>query len=67
VADADHRGLAGSVEVAAALFVDNPAAFATNCDGVVFPEIARKKRSGARGRAPMKIVADELKTAAFVR
>ena len=51
VADADHSGLAGSIEIAAALLVNDPAAFASHCDWILSPEIARKKWRRARGSA----------------
>jgi hypothetical protein len=58
VADADDGGLAGSVEIAAAIGVDDPAAFAARGDGIVFAKIAGKKRRRAAGRAHSKIVAE---------
>jgi predicted metalloprotease with PDZ domain len=58
VADADDGGLAGGIEVAAAIGGDNPAAFAADGDGVVFAKIAGKKRGGADGGAHSKIVAE---------
>jgi predicted metalloprotease with PDZ domain len=58
VADADDGGLAGGVEVAAAIGGDDPAAFAANGDGIIFMKIARKKRGGADGGAHSKIVAE---------
>ena len=58
VADADNRSLAGGVQVAAAVGVDDPAAFSANGDGIVFPKIAGKERGGVDGSAHSKIVAE---------
>jgi len=58
VADADDRGLAGGVEVAAAVGGDDPAAFAADGDGIVFAKIAGKKRGKVAGGAHSKIVAE---------
>src|SRR5258708_35508782 len=67
VADADDGGLAGSVEVAAAIGVDDPAAFAEHGDGIIFAKIAGKKRRGAAGSAHSKIVAEGAKHGAEAR
>jgi len=58
VANADDGGLAGGVEVAAAVGGDDPAAFAANGDGIIFAKIAGKKRGGVEGGAHSKIVAE---------
>jgi len=58
VTDADDGGLAGGVEVAAAVGGNDPAAFAANGDGIIFAKIAGKKRRGADGGAHSKIVAE---------
>lgn len=58
VADADDGGLAGGVEVAAAIGGDDPAAFTANGDRIVFAKIAGKKRGGVDGGAHWKIVAE---------
>jgi len=60
VADADDRGLAGGVEVAAAVGGGDPAAFAADGDGIVFAKIAGKKRGGVAGGAHWKIVAERV-------
>jgi len=67
VADADDGGLAGSVEIAAAIGVDDPAAFAAHGDGIIFAKIAGKKRRGAAGSAHSKIVAEAAKHGAEAR
>ena len=58
VANADDGGLAGGVEVAAAVGGDDPAAFATDSDGIILAKIAGKERGGADGGAHSKIVAE---------
>ena len=58
VADADNGGLAGGVEVAAAVGGDDPAAFSALGDGIIFAKIAGKKRGGADGGAHSEIVAE---------
>jgi len=58
VADADDGGLAGGVEVAAAVGGDDPAAFAADGDGVVFAKIAGEKRGRVEGGGHWKIVAE---------
>jgi hypothetical protein len=40
--DADDRGLAGGVEIASAVRIDNPATFTANGDGILLAEIARE-------------------------
>ncbi len=60
VADADDGGLAGGVEVAAAVGGDDPAAFAADGDGIVFAKIAGEKRGGVDGGAHSKIVAEAM-------
>jgi hypothetical protein len=61
VADADDGGLAGGVEVAAAVGRDDPAAFATDGDGIVFAKIAGEKRGGVDSGGHWKIVAERVK------
>ena len=58
MADADDGGLAGGVEIAAAVGGDNPATFPANGDWIIFAKIAGKKRGGADGSAHSKIVAE---------
>jgi len=60
VADADDSGLAGSVEVAAAVGSDDPAAFAANGDGIILAKIAGEKRGGVDGGGHWKIVAERV-------
>ena len=60
VADADNGGLAGGVEVAAAVGGDDPATFAADGDGIIFAKIAGKKRGGVTGGAHWKIVAERV-------
>jgi hypothetical protein len=58
VADVDDRGLTGRVEKVAATFVNDPAAFAADGEGIVYAEISRKQ-SGVGWHADGQIVADE--------
>jgi len=58
VADADDGGLAGGVEVVAAVGGDDPAAFAADGDRIVLAKIAGKKRGGVDGGGHWKIVAE---------
>lgn len=58
VADADDGGLAGGVEVAAAVGGDDPAAFAADGDGIILAKITGKKRGRMDGGAHSKIVAE---------
>ena len=67
VADADDGGLAGGVEVAAAVGGDDPAAFAADGDGIILAKIAGKKRGGMDGGAHSKIVAEAVERRAEVR
>jgi predicted metalloprotease with PDZ domain len=60
VADADDSGLAGGVEVAAAVGGDDPAALAANGDRIIFAKIAGKERRGADGGTHSKIVAEQV-------
>ena len=61
MADADDCGLAGGVEVTAAVGGDDPATFTTNSDGIIFAKIAGKKRGRVDGGAHWKIVAEAVK------
>ena len=49
VADADDGGLTGGIKVAAAVGIDDPAAFAANGDGIILAKIAGEKRGGVDG------------------
>lgn len=61
VANADDSGLAGGVEVTAAVSGDDPATFAANGDGIIFAKIAGKKRGGVNCSGHSKIVAEAAK------
>ena len=58
VADADDGGLAGGIEIAAAVGGDDPAAFTADGDGIIFAKIAGKERGGMESGAHLKIVAE---------
>jgi predicted metalloprotease with PDZ domain len=58
VADADDSGLARSVEEAAAVGGDDPAAFPADGDRIILAKIAGKERGGMDGGAHSKIVAE---------
>ena len=58
VADADDGGLTGGIKVAAAVGIDDPAAFAASGDWKIFAKIAGKKRRGVVCGAHSKIVAE---------
>ena len=58
VSDADHSRLAGSVEIAAAYRIKNPAAFASHSDRILLTKIPREKRCRRRGRAHIRIVTE---------
>src|ERR1700741_1633400 len=64
VSDADHRGLAGGVQIAAAIRVKNPASFAAHSDRILLTEIPGKQRCRMRGRTHTGIVAEGPKAAA---
>jgi len=57
VANVDHRGLAGGIEIAAAGLVDDRAAFAADGDWVGLAEVPRKK-SGVGLHDGRQIVAE---------
>ena len=48
MADVDHRGLAGGIEVAAAGLINDPAAFTADGERVGFSEISREERGVGR-------------------
>jgi len=54
VTDADNRGLAGSVEVSAAVGRDDPATLTTHGNGIGFLEIAGEKPAAGRHEMPGK-------------
>jgi hypothetical protein len=62
-----HGRLPGSIQIAAACAVHNPAAFAANCQRILFAKIAGKNGRGVRGRAHIRIVAEGPQTAAFAQ
>lgn len=58
VTNVDNGGLAGSVEIAPASRIDNPATFTADGDGILPAEIAREQRRSRSGRTHKQIVAE---------
>src|SRR5229473_338447 len=65
VADADYRGLAGSVEETAAILIDDPATFATGGDGIRLAKVSREE-GGVGRHGDRRIVAEAETSHVFV-